>query len=57
MSWEQLQQILDEESRVDPPVACPNDGTVLEADGPILYCPFDFWTWPIVTLSSSESTE
>lgn len=33
-----------------PPVACPNDGTPLLIGPPqrpgILYCPFDFWTYP-----------
>ena len=33
-----------------PPVACPNDGTLLLAGPPqepgILYCPFDFWQYP-----------
>jgi len=32
------------------PVACPNDGTPLKEGPPsqpgILFCPFDFWTYP-----------
>jgi hypothetical protein len=52
MSWQQLSAIL-EEARLDaeeevahPPVACPNDGTVLQQgrDGE-LRCPFDGWSW------------
>lgn len=32
------------------PVACPNDGTPLREGPPsqpgVLFCPFDFWTFP-----------
>jgi hypothetical protein len=50
MSWGQLQAVLDDarqtadEEANRPPVACPNDGTPLEAapDGG-LFCRFDGW--------------
>lgn len=53
MSWEQLVQIYHENDEVaranfsQPPVDCPNDGTVLQAgpDG-VLFCPFDGWQYP-----------
>lgn len=52
MSWDQLHSILKnscEEQRqlaAEKPVACPNDGTVLETDGHgNLHCPFDGWTY------------
>lgn len=56
MSWYQLDNVLKEQAeyiefyRVQPPVACPNDGTPL-LPGPVLepavlYCRFDGWTYP-----------
>jgi hypothetical protein len=50
MSWEQLSQIaryagqLKSDENLAAPVACPNDGEVLQMgpDGK-LYCPFDGW--------------
>lgn len=52
MSWQQLADIYREGSArretemLEPPVACPNDGTPLE-EGPRgeLHCPFDGYTW------------
>lgn len=52
MSWQQYRAIVEEnvaEARrelTEPPVACPNDGTVLDT-GPRgeLHCPFDGWIW------------
>ena len=47
MSWEQLLTIVKERPEVNPPVACPNDGTPLQpAPGGVLHCPFDGWQWP-----------
>lgn len=54
MSWEQLQSVEEDrrvaydEERSDPPIACPNDGTVLLQDPRAggLRCPFDGWHWP-----------
>lgn len=54
MAWEQLLAIAEEArelaraERDTPPVACPNDGTVLQGDpdGGQLRCPWDGWTWP-----------
>lgn len=51
-SWEQLLSIQHErqeilrQARATPPVACPNDGQILERVGSILHCPFDGWQWP-----------
>lgn len=52
MSWGQLVSIYRqaiEDARADraaPPVACPNDGTVLiSSPGGVLFCPFDGWRW------------
>lgn len=52
MSWEQLNSIMRQaaqeaqQNRDLPPVACPNDGTPLQAgpDGE-LHCDFDGWIW------------
>ena len=52
MSWEELQSIYEtaraEQATADaiPPVACPNDGELLETgeDGK-LHCRFDGWIW------------
>jgi hypothetical protein len=50
MSWGQLQAVLDDarqaadEEANRPPVACPNDGTLLDSVGGVLHCPFDGWT-------------
>lgn len=56
MSWYQLLSTIRESADYQayydsqPPVACPNDGTPLqtgpEEDTPILWCPFDGWTYP-----------
>jgi len=53
MVWEQLLTVnADRRSehhrqKTEAPVACPNDGTVLDS-GPhgVLHCPFDGWQWP-----------
>lgn len=53
MSWEQLRSIVvaDRQEReywaAQPPRACPNDGTPLQAgpDGE-LFCPHDGFSWP-----------
>lgn len=52
MSWGQLVSIYREaieEARAErarPPVACPNDGTVLiSTPGGVLFCSFDGWRW------------
>ena len=50
MGWSQLSAILaeaaEEANRVDPPTACPNDGTPL-TKGPdgVLHCTLDGWIW------------
>ncbi len=51
MSWEQL-AVIEKERQTEAaelvaPVACPNDGTPLQAGpGGVLHCPFDGWQWP-----------
>jgi len=52
MSWEQLQAIYEsaaaEQAAADAtaPVACPNDGEILETDeNGKLHCKFDGWVW------------
>ncbi len=52
MAWEDMLSIMamaqedHEEFVATPPVACPNDGTVLQ-EGPNgeLHCMFDGWIW------------
>lgn len=52
MSWDTLLSILKSNAQdvqqqlLDPPIACPNDGTPLES-GPngTLHCPFDGWVY------------
>jgi hypothetical protein len=54
MAWEQLlsimqeQRQLDEDWRDSPPVACPNDGAVLQQQGPDgdLNCPMGDYRYP-----------
>jgi hypothetical protein len=53
VSWEQLlsirqeQQDMDQEWRDTPPVACPNDGAVLQqGDGGELNCPMGDYRYP-----------
>jgi hypothetical protein len=52
MSWEQLLSIMDENRQLDedwrstPPVACPNDGTVLQQGGDVLNCPMGDYQYP-----------
>ena len=56
MSWQQLLDILHasrelrREELQRPPIACPNDGTVLvpapASTEASLYCPFDGWQYP-----------
>lgn len=51
MSWEELAAIWEQNARDadrserQPPVACPNDGTVLDNVHGKLHCPFDGWVW------------
>lgn len=52
MSWDQLAAMHQENREVrereanTPPLACPNDGTLLdEGPGGTLHCVFDGWTW------------
>lgn len=63
MSWEQLQEILEDQQkehsheRVRRPSACPNDGTPLEADDDgKLICPFDQWRWPDDSVPASAQS-
>jgi|TARA_R110000824_G_scaffold16633_5_gene68755 hypothetical protein len=51
--WDQLLSIEQdardelEQQRAEPPIACPNDGTVLVADpAGGLRCSFDGWHYP-----------
>jgi hypothetical protein len=53
MSWEQLRSIVQADAAeraywdAQPPRACPNDGTPLEAGpGGELHCRHDGFTWP-----------
>lgn len=53
MSWDQLRSIFKdsikdiEKQRITPPIACPNDGTLLEKNPRTgkLQCKFDGWVY------------
>lgn len=52
MAWQQLIDTIDEAKaelvaeQTEPPVACPNDGELLQSRDGILHCPFDGYEWP-----------